>query len=76
MLRWTTRFLAGIAVVAQAAMSQSTFATITGVVSDPAGAAVPGAKIEVTNRGHVDSARVAGAVAGRVVVRARRSMSF
>ena len=49
MLRWTTKLLTGMAVVMQAAMGQSTFATITGVVSDPAGAAVPGAKIEATN---------------------------
>jgi len=33
----------------QAALAQSTFATITGVVTDPGGAVVPGAKVEGTN---------------------------
>src|SRR5947199_3567500 len=50
MPHWATRLLTGIVVVAQVAMGQSTFATITGVISDPAGAAVPGAKVEATNR--------------------------
>ena len=50
MVRWTTTLLTSMAIVTQAAMDQSTFATITGVISDPAGAAVPGAKIEATNR--------------------------
>src|SRR5437762_5173005 len=34
----------------QIAFGQSTFATITGVVTDPAGAAVPRAQIEAANR--------------------------
>ena len=37
MFRWTTRLLTSMALVTQLAPGQSTFATITGVVSDPAG---------------------------------------
>ena len=33
----------------QAALAQSTFATITGVVTDPGGALLPNAKVEGTN---------------------------
>lgn len=39
-----------LCIAAQIALGQSTFATITGVVTDPAGAAVPGAKVEAANR--------------------------
>src|SRR5215210_4444231 len=55
MSRYPVRWLSAIALIlglsAPSAIGQSTFATITGTVTDPAGAAVPKATIEVTQAG-------------------------
>jgi len=49
------KFLVGVALLALLALSarplpaQSLFATLTGIVSDPSGAVIPGAKVKLTN---------------------------
>lgn len=55
MKRWMGYLLLGICLnlfAVSAGMAQSTFGSITGVVTDPSGAVVPGAKVSVTSVDH------------------------
>ena len=50
-LRYIVAGLLACILFTSISLSQSTFGSITGTVTDPAGAVVPGAEVEVTNEG-------------------------